>query len=85
MSEWRLQDISIGFKKGHDFEKVERKKHDRYEGKISFKNSENESFCFNVPEKFTQKYIDIMAEDIVKCATELGVKLSKSLEANNVL
>ena len=77
---WKLDNISIRFKQGYGWEKKEHKRHDRYEGTISFVNEEDESFCFNIPENYTQQYLDIMANDIVRCATDLGKRLAESIK-----
>lgn len=78
--EWILDDISISFQKGYDFkDNPEEEKHDRYEGTIKFKNGQKESFQFRVPPNMSQKYIDLIAADIVKSARGLGDRLIKSL------
>jgi len=74
-SDWKLQNITINFKKGYYFDKTS----DRYEGKIKFSNSEEESFEFKIRENLSQPYIDLIAADIVKNATYLGERLIKSL------
>lgn len=79
-SDWRLQSITIQFKKGYSFDKSK----DRYEGKIKFANSEEESFEFKIREDLSQPYIDLIAEDIVKNATYLGERLMKSLGLGSV-
>ena len=83
--EWRLKSIEIQFKKGYAFEKTEEEKHDRYEGKISFENGEGESFSFRVKSGMAQKYIDLIATDIVTAATGLGERLKESLGLSNMV
>jgi hypothetical protein len=79
-SDWKLNSITIQFKKGYSFDKSK----DRYEGKIKFSNSDEESFEFKIRENLSQPYIDLIAEDIVKNATYLGERLMKSLGLGSV-
>ena len=76
---WRLQKIEIEFKHGWSHEKDPEKQKDRYEGKITFTNEESESFSFKVKPNMAQKYIDLIATDIVIAATGLGERLKESL------
>jgi hypothetical protein len=79
-SNWKLKSIEIEFKKGWDFkDNPEHEKHDRYEGEIKFENDEKESFSFRVKPDMAQKYIDLIANDIVTAATNLGERLKESL------
>lgn len=78
-SKWKLNKIEIEFKKGYDFKDDPIEKIDRYEGKISFENDEKESFQFRVKPDMAQKYIDLIATDIVTAATGLGERLKESL------
>ena len=77
--QWRLKSIDIRFKNGFKFETDPVKQKDRYEGTISFENGENESFSFRVKPDMAQKYIDLIAQDIVLAATGLGDRLKQSL------
>lgn len=77
---WKLKSIEISFRKGYNFTGVpEHEKNDRYEGKITFENDESESFSFKVKPDMAQKYIDLIAQDIVMAATGLGERLKESL------
>ena len=76
---WKLKSIEIEFCKVFDFEKEPEKKFDRYEGVIKFENDERESFSFRVKPNKAQKYIDLIAQDIVMAATGLGERLKESL------
>ena len=78
-SNWRLASLEISFQKGYDWEKEPEKQNDRYEGTIKFENNERESFLFKVKPNMAQKYIDLIADDIVSTATNLGEKLIESL------
>jgi hypothetical protein len=69
---WRLDKLSIEFQRyGEDKGK--------YTGSIRFQNGEFESFSFNVRPDMAQPYIDLIAEDIVKAASNLGERLLLSL------
>lgn len=72
---WILEEIRITFK---DYGEHKGK----YAGRISFKNGESERFTFNIRPDLTQSYIDLMADDIVICASELGDRLIDSLGLN---
>lgn len=72
---WRLKEITIKFQKGYNHEKSV----DRYEGKISFENGEDESFSFRVRPNMAENYIHLMSKDIVTSASDLGNRLIESL------
>lgn len=76
---WKLKSIEIEFQKGYDFKDKPEEKFDRYEGVIKFENDERESFSFRVKPDMAQKYIDLIANDIVTAATGLGERLKESL------
>lgn len=79
---WRLEKIVIEFEKGYSFKDKPEEKVDRYEGHIEFRNDERESFSFRVKPNMAQKYIDLIAADIVTAATGLGERLIESLGLN---
>ena len=76
---WVLKNLEIEFKRGYDWQKKPEERVDRYEGRISFENGDMESFSFKVKPNMAQKYIDLIAEDIVIGATGLGEQLKESL------
>lgn len=77
---WKLKSIEIEFQKGYDFkDNKPEEKVDRYEGMIKFENDEKESFSFRVKPNMAQKYIDLIANDIVTAATGLGERIKESL------
>ena len=78
-NDWKLQEITIEFKHGWGHEKDPEKQKDRYEGSIKFINGDRESFCLRVKSNLAQKYIDLIAQDIVESATGLGERLKESL------
>lgn len=73
---WRLQSIEIEFQKYG-------KHKDKYAGIIKFENGEREHFQFNIQPEMAQPYIDLMAKDIVRCAEDLGTRLTESLNLKN--
>lgn len=82
-SKWRLESITIKFQKGYSFREKEEEKHDRYEGRIEFKNGDEESFNLNIPIDMTNRYMELMKDDIIKTAETLGAKLAESININN--
>ncbi|MDD5649067.1 MAG: hypothetical protein PHF86_01430 [Candidatus Nanoarchaeia archaeon] len=76
---WKLKSIDIQFKKGYNFEEDPEKQKDRYEGMIKFENDESESFSFKIKPDMANKYIGLIAQDIVTAATGLGERLKESL------
>ena len=75
VSAYKLDSIKIEFKKGYSFDKTK----DRYEGLIKFSNGDSESFQFKIREDMAKPYIDLMANEIIKSANELGNRLIESL------
>ena len=71
-NEWKLKSIEIEFKEYGEYK-------GKYIGSIRFSNGENESFRFNLRDGMAKPYIDLMADDIVKSASDLGERLIKSL------
>lgn len=78
--QWRLDKIEIEFKKGQSYEKDPQKQTDRYEGRIRFENNEFEYFQFRVNPDMSQKYISLIAKDIVLAASGLGERVKSSIE-----
>lgn len=76
---WKLRSIRIDFKNGYDWKEDSIERQDRYEGMIQFENDDQESFSFKVKADMAQKYIDLIANDIVISANGLGEKLKESL------
>lgn len=70
--EWKLDKIEIEFKRyGEDKGK--------YSGMIRFQNGEYESFTFRVRPDMAGSYIQLIADDVVKAADNLGNRLIESL------
>ena len=74
--DWRLQKIELEFQ---SYGKNEGK----YVGTIRFQNGEYESFTFKIRPEMAKPYIDLMSEDIVKCAESLASRLIESLGLKN--
>ena len=70
--QWRLEKIEVeletfGPNKG------------RYVGKIKFSNTDWESFSFNLTPEKTNDYINLIRQEVVNSAEELGQSLVESL------
>lgn len=50
-----------------------------YTGSVRFQNGDHESFKFNIRPDMAQRYIDLIADDVVKGAESLGSRLVESL------
>ena len=72
---WQLQKLTIEFTKGYSFNKTE----DRYEGKIEFKNGDNESFTVKLREDMTEPYLKLISQEVVRNAEVLAQRLANSL------
>lgn len=83
MKNWTLKKIEIKFEAGYSFKELEEEKHDRYVGKIEFKNGHNESFNLNIPVDITTRYMDLMKDEIIKTAESLGSKIAESIKSLN--
>ena len=81
---WKLKSLRINFQCGYDWKKEPEMQVDHYEGQITFENNDNESFTFKVKPGMAQKYIDLIAVDIVEAATGLGERLKESLGLNEL-
>jgi len=69
---WRLDKIQLEFSSyGKDKGK--------YIGTIRFENEEFEYFQFKIRPDMAQAYIDLIAKEVVACASELSGKLIESL------
>ncbi|MEG0848466.1 MAG: hypothetical protein RSE50_00780 [Myroides sp.] len=70
---WILKKIEVEFQSyGEDKGK--------YTGKVSFTNGNFESFSFRIRPEMAENYIDLIADDLVKGAENLGADLLKSLK-----
>lgn len=70
---WKLKDIRLSFKEyGEDKGK--------YAGTVTFDNGHLESFSFRIKPDMADKYIELIADDLVKGAENLGSDLLKSLK-----
>jgi hypothetical protein len=74
-NDWILKSIKIEFQQGSEWRGTE----DCYEGWIEFQNGEREQLRFKIRKDQTQPFIDIMAEEIVRTATQLGSRLQSSM------
>lgn len=69
---WKLENIEL---------KLERfgENKGKYVGKVQFQNDEYDYFSFRIRPDMAQPYINLISEEIVRSATELGQKLLVSL------
>lgn len=74
-NDWKLKELKIEFKPGYEFQKTK----DRYEGKITFRNDQFESFTVKISSEMTKPYLDLIAEEVVKSAGALHNRLKDSL------
>ena len=80
---WRLKRITVYFQEGFAYSTEESKKVDRYEGSIEFENGVNESFSFAVKPNMAEKYISLIADDVIDAAQQLGNRLALSIKTRN--
>ena len=80
---WRLKRLSVYFQEGFPYDTDESKKVDRYEGSIEFENGVNEQFRFAVKPNMAEKYISLIADDIIDAAQQLGNRLALSIKNRN--
>ena len=69
---WGLQELSIKLMTYGEF-------NGKYVGKVSFQNKTNDAFMFNLSPERTQKYLELIQEELVDSANHLGEKLLSSL------
>ncbi len=75
---WKLNKIEIKFENGRSWREGD-EQHDRYVGKIEFANEASESFNLNIPTEMTERYLKLMADEIVRTAETLGAKIANSI------
>ena len=80
---WRLNRLTVYFQEGFAYATDESRKVDRYEGSIEFENGVNESFSFAVKPNMAEKYISLIADDVVDAAQQLGNRLALSIKTRN--
>jgi hypothetical protein len=68
-NDWHLDNIEIRFNTSSE----------KYEGKVRFQNGHWEYFSFRIPEGMCEKYIALIADNLVESAQRLGDDLVKSL------
>ena len=70
--EWVLEKVEIEYNRFGDNKGM-------YTGRITFKNKNYESFHFVLYPEMTQKYLELIANEVVKSAEELTAKLIETL------
>jgi len=81
--DWKLNTIEIKFENGYTWKEIDEEKADRYVGKIEFNNKAGESFNLNIPHEMTNRYLKLMADEIVRTAETLGAKIADSITKLN--
>ena len=79
MKEFRLKSFKLEFKQGYSFKEEEHEKFDRYEGKVEFKNADNEVFILKIDQVKSKEFISLISEQLIKNAETLSDDLRKSL------
>lgn len=74
--DWHLNEIKIEFNAYGPDEGT-------YTGNVHFMNGDRESFRFKIRSDMAQRYIDLIADDVVKGAESLGSRLIESLCLTN--
>lgn len=70
--DWKLKELTLKFEDWGENK-------GKYSGQIRFGNGDCESFSFKIRPDMATPYIDLISEDIVKAASNLGERLIKSL------
>ena len=73
--EWVLEKLTIEFKKGYSFNGTK----DHYEGRIQFRNGDNESFVIKLREDMTEPYLKLVAQEVIKNAQQLAERMAETL------
>jgi hypothetical protein len=71
---WKLRSFEYVFKSGYKHENTV----DRYEGKVSFTNNENEQFTIKISEELSLKFMDLIGGELIKTAGEFNEKIIKA-------
>lgn len=71
-SEWKLKDLSIRFQEYGEFK-------GKYVGQMQFTNREQEAFTFNVSAERTEQLLNLIKDQLVDTASNLGERLLQSL------
>jgi len=75
--EWKLKKLELEFNGYGEYK-------GKYTGKVLFQNGEYESFRFNITPKMAERYIELIAADVVRGAESLGERLIESLGLKNI-
>lgn len=73
MSKWELHSIEIRKAWSPDPNALP------YKGTIKFQSNEGESFAANIPPDRVQLYLSLIADEVVRNASELGRRIAESL------
>lgn len=77
--DWKLIEFKLTFEKGYSFREKEHQKVDHYVGKVVFRNGESEEFRLNIDQVKSEKFINIISEQMIKTTNELVSKIQESI------
>ena len=72
---WVLEKLTIEFKRGYSFSNTE----DHYEGKIEFRNGDNECFTIKLREDMAEPYLKLVAKEVIKNSQQLADRMAETL------
>ena len=72
---WVLEKLVIEFKRGYSFSNTE----DHYEGKIEFRNGDNECFIVKLREDMAEPYLKLVAKEVIKSSQQLADRMAETL------
>jgi len=70
---WRLKSFEYVFKHGYKHENTV----DRYEGKVTFDNNQNEGFTIKISEETSTKFMELIANELVRTSSEFNEQIIK--------
>jgi len=71
-ADWKLKDLTVRLQEYGEYK-------GKYIGKIQFTNKDEEAFTFNVSQEKTHQLLNIIKDQLVTAATNLGENLMNSL------
>jgi hypothetical protein len=73
MAEWQLKSLQIEFREWGEYA-------GKYTGTIQFTNKSKDAFVFQLNEAQTEKYLQVVADQVGFSASELGDKIKESMK-----
>jgi hypothetical protein len=78
-NDWKLIEFKLTFEKGYSFREKDHQKVDHYIGKVVFRNGESEEFILNIDQVKSEKFINIISEQMIKTTNELVSRIQESI------